>query len=145
MQRACTLLLSVLLLTACTSVKKEKSGWLDPSLQKTWYAVSFGDYSKDFLAAQKAQLILSPAKTNAHQYGAYFGCNKLFFRIQQNGNTFTTEKMGSTLMACPDDKGLEQKAVTFLSQKLRWKKSGHYLTLTAPDGTQMVLLEEDWA
>lgn len=127
-------------LFSCTSQKQNIS-----QLEKEWHLVSFKNYTKDNLMKAKANMDLSPAKTNPGQFGAYMGCNRMFFNAKFNPNgTVKFSDVGSTMMYCDKWMDLETQFAKELPQITKYKIEGHYLILSAENGSTMKFLASDW-
>lgn len=68
------------------------------------------------------------------------GCNQLTGSYSANGDAITFTDMGSTFMACADDRGkVEGKVLPVLRGTVRYRIEADHLTLTAANGTGLRL------
>lgn len=133
-----------LFLMACQSLNSVKESSISKDLKREWKVVAFGAFSKEQLTKADATLNLTDTKTNKDQYGAFFGCNKMFFILKQKGNTLMFGNVGSTMMYCEGMMDLESAAAQFLQGEKTYEISGHYLTIKNPEGKTMKLIAVDW-
>lgn len=128
------------MLVGCASQKQ-----VVPAVHRNWMLVEFNNYSKDFLVKNKASLGLSSTKSAKNQYGAFMGCNHMFFNADfKPDGTVKFSDVGSTMMYCDKMMELETQFAKELPQMTRYKIEGHILTLSAENGEKMKFVAEDW-
>lgn len=113
--------------------------------QRQWMLIAFQDFGKDLLTQNKASIDLTEAQTQKHQYGAYMGCNRIFFTGQFSaGGAVKFSGVGSTMMFCDKNMELESAFGKALSTITKYKIDGHFLTLLNDSGQVMKFVAADW-
>lgn len=117
----------------------------NPSIQREWMLVSFGNFAKDQMIKNRAGINLT-AKMEGDKIrgGAFMGCNKMFFtgEFRKNGK-MKISRVGSTMMACQDMK-LERAFVNSFERITKYSIEGHFLTLSDDKGVVMKFVASDW-
>ncbi|NML69842.1 META domain-containing protein [Chryseobacterium sp. RP-3-3] len=143
MKRILTSFFAVLLLGAvvsCSSVPEK-----NPNLQRQWMLISFGNFSKQELIKNKAEVNLTGAMEKGRiKGGASMGCNNIFFTSEfKSGGKVKISGVGSTLKACQN-----MELETAFSQKFdkmtNYSIEGHFLTLSDDNGNSMKFVAADW-
>ncbi|PWW28680.1 META domain-containing protein [Chryseobacterium sp. AG844] len=132
------LLLGVVL--NCSSVPAK-----DPFLQRQWMLVSFDDFSKDQLIANKAEFNLTANKVKGKiQASSYMGCNRMSFMTEfKTGGKVEISKGVSTMKAC-QDMNLEMSFQKKIETMTHYSIEGHFLTLSDDYGNSMKFVAADW-
>ena len=128
------------LLQQCTTQKVN-----NVPLKRQWMLIEFQDFGKDLLTKNKANIDLSGSKTGGDQYGAFMGCNRMFFtaKFAADGSV-KFSGVGSTMMFCDKNMELESAFGKALPTLTNYKIDGQFLTLTNASGTVMKLVAADW-
>lgn len=130
----------VAVLFGCTARKPDYT-----SLHRQWMLVEFKDYSKEFLAKNKANLDLSATKSPENQYNAFMGCNRLFMTAEfKQAGQVEFSKIGSTMMYCAENMNLEYEFAKYLPAMTHYTIQGHILSLTDGHGNRMKFIAADW-
>lgn len=115
------------------------------NLNRQWMLIEFKNFSKEELTANKANIDFSPTKNNSNQYGAFTGCNRMFFTAKWiNGGKIEFSGIGSTMMYCEKSMKLESEFGTALPKITHYKVDGHYLILSDDEGNKMKFVAADW-
>lgn len=132
--------LILLLMLNCSAVSVN-----NPSIQRQWMLVSFGNYTKEDLMKNKASLDLTtPVKNKTIKGGAFMGCNRMFFTAEfKNSGRIKISDLGSTLMACENMK-LEDDFSKKFKDMQHYRIEGHFLTLADDHGNLMKFIAADW-
>ena len=111
------------------------------NIQRQWMLVEFGDFTRDFLIAKRANLDL----TDTARPTAKMGCNQMFMKaLFKNDKTVKFSDLGSTMMYCDDAMKLEEAFAHLLPTMIKFSIEGHRLTLTSQSGKQMKFVAADW-
>ncbi|ASK31343.1 heat-shock protein [Chryseobacterium sp. T16E-39] len=124
----------------CSSVPDK-----NPSIQREWMLISFGNFSKDQMVKSRAGINLT-AKMEGGKIrgGAFMGCNRMFFTGEfKNNGKMKISGVGSTMMACQDMK-LERAFVNSFERITQYSVEGHFLTLSDNKGVVMKFVASDW-
>ncbi|MBT2621592.1 META domain-containing protein [Chryseobacterium sp. ISL-6] len=143
MKKILVLLLGILFLGItlnCSSVPEK-----NPSLQREWMMVSFGNFSKEMMVKNKAGINLtSKIEDGKIKGGAFMGCNKMFFTAEiKSKGKIKFSGLGSTMMACQDMK-LEEAFSRSIEKITHYSVEGHFLTLSDDKGEVMKFVASDW-
>jgi heat shock protein HslJ len=84
------------------------------------------------------QIVLDPV---AHRASGSGGCNRIMGGYELVGDKLTFARMASTMMACPDAMGTEQKFLKALGQVKRWKIAERKLELMNGSGNVVAVFE----
>lgn len=134
-----SLAVSLLFFTGCKSVAQ------NDDLKRQWMLVEFGKYGKEFLSSKKAYIDFSPTKAPQDQYGAFMGCNRMFFTAKMKpGSKIEISNVGSTMMYCEDGMELEKEFGKTFESMTSYDVQGHTLTLSDPSGNKMKFVAADW-
>ncbi|MBK1894644.1 META domain-containing protein [Chryseobacterium paridis] len=124
----------------CSSVPAK-----NPSIQREWMLVSFGNFNKDQMVKSRAGINLTgKMEGDKIRGGAFMGCNKMFFtgEFRKNGK-MKISGVGSTMMACQEMK-LERAFVNSFERITQYSIEGHFLTLSDDKGVVMKFVASDW-
>lgn len=135
--------LAILLLGAvvsCSSVPEK-----NPALQRQWMLISFGNFSKEELVKNKAEINLTATiEKGKIRGGANMGCNTIFFTSEfKSGGKVKISGVGSTLKACQNME-LETAFSQKFDQMTNYSIQGHFLTLSDGSGNSMKFVAADW-
>lgn len=124
----------------CSSVQVKNH-----SLQRQWMLVSFGDFARDELVKNKAEVNLTANKENGKIRGtAYMGCNRMFFNSEfKDDGKVKISGVGSTMMACQNQE-LETSFKEKFEKMKKYTIEGHFLTLSDENGNAMKFVAADW-
>lgn len=123
----------------CSSIPEK-----NPSLQREWMLVSFGNFNKDLMVKNRAGINLtSKIEGGKIRGGAFMGCNKMFFTAEIKSNKIKISRLGSTMMACQDMK-LEGAFSRSIERITKYSVEGHFLTLSDDQGEVMKFVAADW-
>ena len=117
----------------------------NPSIQREWMLISFGNFSKDQMVKNKASINLT-AKMDGGKIkgGAFMGCDRMFFTGEfRNNGKMKISGLGSTMMACQDMK-LESAFARSFERIINYSIDGHFLTLSDDKGVVMKFVASDW-
>lgn len=114
-------------------------------IQRQWMLISMGNFSKEELAKNKAEINLTATlKEGKIQGTAFMGCNRMFFSTEiKTGNKINISGLGSTLMAC-ENMAVETQFSKSFEQMSRYEIDGHFLTLSDDSGNSMKFVAADW-
>lgn len=132
------LFLGIMMNCSTTQVK-------NPYIQRQWMLVSFGDFAKDELIKNKAEVNLTANNEKGKIRGsAYMGCNRMFFssEFKKNGKV-NISGVGSTMMAC-QNMDLETSFLKKFEKMTNYSIEGHFLTLSDESGNIMKFVAADW-
>lgn len=117
----------------------------NPSLQRQWMLVSFGNFPKEELIKNKAEVNLTANKENGKIRGsAYMGCNRMFFTSEfKDSGKVNISGVGSTMMACQNME-LENTFLKKIDKVTKYSIDGHFLTLSDESGNTMKFVASDW-
>jgi heat shock protein HslJ len=121
----------VFMVSACTSIQPGGEALTIPS---KWILVSFGKTRAEMPVIENSAITLEFADNN--QVGGSGGCNSYGAKVEVQGKTLTITEIVSTLMACVDDKVMEQETQYFtaLQGASNFEISGDNLTIFYEDG-----------
>lgn len=117
----------------------------NPYLQRQWMLVSFDNFTKDQLIAQKAEVNLTAKMEDGKIQGsAYMGCNQMSFitEFKKNGKVKISQGF-STMKAC-QDMTLETAFQKKFDTMTKYSLEGHFLTLSDDNGNSMKFVAADW-
>ncbi|WP_228441332.1 META domain-containing protein [Chryseobacterium phosphatilyticum] len=117
----------------------------NPYLQRQWMLVSFDNFTKDQLIAQKAEVNLTAKMEDGKIQGsAYMGCNQMSFitEFKKNGKVKISQGV-STMKAC-QDMTLETAFQKKFDTMTKYSLEGHFLTLSDDNGNSMKFVAADW-
>ncbi|KMQ66498.1 heat-shock protein [Chryseobacterium angstadtii] len=134
---------TVLLLGAvinCSSVPEK-----NPNIQRQWMLISFGNFSKDALIKNKAEINLTGEMEKGKiKGGAYMGCNNMFFSSEfKKDGKVNISGVGSTMKAC-ENMDLETAFIQKFNKMTKYSVEGHFLTLSDDSGNSMKFVAADW-
>ncbi|PWN68732.1 META domain-containing protein [Chryseobacterium phosphatilyticum] len=107
--------------------------------------VSFDNFTKDQLIAQKAEVNLTAKMEDGKIQGsAYMGCNQMSFitEFKKNGKVKISQGV-STMKAC-QDMTLETAFQKKFDTMTKYSLEGHFLTLSDDNGNSMKFVAADW-
>lgn len=126
-------------IVGCSSVPEK-----NPALQRQWMLVAFGNFSKEELIKNKAEINLTGAIDNGKIKGsAYMGCNNMFFTSEFKKGKVQISGVGSTLKACQNME-LETEFGQKFDKMTNYSIQGHFLTLSDNSGNSMKFVAADW-
>jgi heat shock protein HslJ len=125
---------------SCSSVPEK-----NPNIQRQWMLVSFGNFSKNELIKNKAEINLTGAMEKGKiKGGAHMGCNRMFFTSEfKKDGKMKISGVGSTLRAC-QNMDLETAFAQKFDQMIHYSIEGHFLTLSDDSGNSMKFVAADW-
>lgn len=143
MKRILVSFFAVLLLGAvvsCSSVPEK-----NPNLQRQWMLISFGNFPKEELIKNKAEINLTSTIEKGKIKGrAIMGCNNMFFTSEfKTGGKVKISGVGSTLKACQNME-LETAFGQKFDKMTNYSIEGHFLTLSDDNGNAMKFVAADW-
>ncbi|MCT2408586.1 META domain-containing protein [Chryseobacterium antibioticum] len=143
MKRILISFFAVLLLGAvasCSSVPEK-----NPNLQRQWMLISFGNFSKQELIKNKAEVNLTGVMEKGRIKGrASMGCNNIFFNSEfKSGGKVKISGVGSTLKVCQNME-LETAFGQKFDKMTNYSIEGHFLTLSDDNGNSMKFVAADW-
>ena len=114
-------------------------------INRQWMLIEFQDFPRDLMMKNRANMDMSPTKTNPNQYGATMGCNKMFLTATFYSNgTVKFSDIGSTMMYCEGNMDLDTEFGKELPKMTKFKIEGHHLTLSDGKGSEMKFVAADW-
>lgn len=127
-------------IAGCSSVPEK-----NPALQRQWMLVAFGNFSKEDLIKNKAEINLTGAIDKSKIKGsAHMGCNNMFFTSEfKKGGKVQISGVGSTLKACQNME-LETEFGQKFNKMTSYSIQGHFLTLSDDSGNSMKFVAADW-
>lgn len=135
----------VLILASFLFIRNCTAQQTNENLQRQWMMVEFDQYEKEFLSKNKAYIDFSPTKTNPNQYGAYMGCNQMFFTAKmKSGGKIEISDIGATMMYCEGAMDLEKTFGEKFPTMTNYSIDGHYLTLSDSKGHTIKFVAADW-
>lgn len=143
MKKIITGLVAVVML--CLIISCTTQTTVPETLSKEWKLIELEGFTKETMIANNAGIDLSANKEAPNRYNANMGCNNMFFQAAFSpGGNVKFSQMGSTMMYCDRGMDLESAFSAALPKMNRYNIEGHYLTLSAPDGTRMKFVAADW-
>jgi heat shock protein HslJ len=131
MKKIVVSLFILLILAAC-------AGGKSASVEGTWRLVSYGSATEQTPAAAD---IDTSIEFKDGQVGGNVGCNGFGGKYEVEGEAITFSEVVSTLMFCEGPAGDQELAtLAVLRQTATYVLDGDTLTLTAADGTAMIVL-----
>ena len=117
----------------------------DPHIQREWMLISFGDFTKNELIKNKAEINLTANQENGKIRGsAFMGCNNMSFSSEfKNNGKVKISGVGSTMKAC-QNMDLETKFLKSFQNMTKYSVEGHFLTLSDNEGNSMKFVAADW-
>lgn len=117
----------------------------NPTIQRQWMLISFGQFSKEELVKNKAEINLTGVMENGKiKGGAHMGCNNMFFNSEfKKDGKVKISGVGSTLKACAN-MNLETAFAQQFDQMNHYSVEGHFLTLSDDHGNSMKFVAADW-
>lgn len=127
-------------ITGCSAIPEKNH-----SLQRQWMLISFGQFSKDELIKNKAEINLTGTMQKGEIKGsAHMGCNGMFFTSEfKSGGKVKISGVGSTMKAC-QNMNLETAFTQKFDKMTRYSVDGHFLTLSDDSGNTMKFVAADW-
>ena len=114
-------------------------------INRQWMLIEFQDFPRDLMVKNRANMDMSPTKTNPNQYGATMGCNKMFLTATfYSKGTVKFSDIGSTMMYCEGNMDLETAFAKSLPTMTKYQIDGHHLTLTNDKDEKMKFVAADW-
>lgn len=131
--------ISLIFFTNCTSQMSNTE-----NTKREWMLVEFQDFTKELMVKNKAKLDLSSAETGK-RFTANMGCNSMFGQATfKANNKVEFSQIGSTMMYCDQNMGLETAFGKILPTMTSYKIEGHRLTLSNDKGEIMKFIASDW-
>ncbi|PIF43675.1 heat shock protein HslJ [Chryseobacterium sp. 52] len=127
-------------IVSCSAVPEK-----NPGLQRQWMLISFGQFSKEELIKNKAEINLTGIMEKGKiRGGAHMGCNSMFFISEfKSEGKVKISGLGSTMKAC-ENMELETAFSQSFDKMTNYSIEGHFLTLSDDRGNSMKLVAADW-